>query len=61
MRSLLTTVFDVVDPERTFPELIKQSPAARNALDAIEMERRLGISCKGYFPELAAALARAST
>ncbi|MBS1143261.1 MAG: hypothetical protein H6R14_667 [Proteobacteria bacterium] len=57
---LLSTVFNLVDPERVFPELIKQSPSARNALEALEMERLLGISRSGYYPELAAILTRAS-
>ncbi|NTV72467.1 MAG: hypothetical protein HGA71_20290 [Azonexaceae bacterium] len=57
---LLTTIFTVVDAAETFPDLLSRSPAARNAAESQEMEHHIRISRTGYYPQLAAILARAS-
>ena len=45
---LLTTIFSVLDASAAFPDLLSQSPAARNALDCLQMERQIRSSCAGY-------------
>lgn len=57
---LLTTVFAFVDAAKTFPDLLNQSPAARNAAESLKMERQIRSSCAGYYPQLAVALKRAA-
>jgi hypothetical protein len=57
---LLTTIFTVVDSADTFTDLLSRSPSARNAAESLEMEHHLRISRTGYYPRLAAILARAS-
>lgn len=57
---LLTTIFSVVDARESFPDLLSQSPAARNTLECLQMERQIRSSCAGYFPELSVILQRAA-
>jgi len=57
---LLTTIFSVVDVREAFPDLLSQSPAARNTLECLQMERQLRNSCAGYYPQLAVILQRAA-
>jgi hypothetical protein len=57
---LLTTIFAVVDAAHAFPDLLNQSPAARNAADSLQIERHLEICRNGYYPLLAIILTRAS-
>jgi hypothetical protein len=57
---LLTTIFAVTDVAHALPDLLSQSPSARNAVESLEMEHHLGISRYGYYPQLAAILTRAS-
>ncbi len=57
---LLTTIFAVVDAARAFPDLLSQSPSARNAADSLEMELHLGIGRNAHYPQLATILTRAS-
>lgn len=57
---LLTTIFAAVDPASAFPDLLSQSSSARNAAEALEMERRLASNQSIYYPQLAAILSRAS-
>jgi hypothetical protein len=57
---LLTSIFSVVDAAKTFPDLLSRSPSARNAVESLKMEHQLRISRTGYYPRLAAILARAS-
>lgn len=58
---LLTAVFSVVDAEEDFADLLSQSPAARNTLECLRMERQIHDSCAGYYPQLAVILQRAGT
>lgn len=57
---LLTTIFTVVNAAETFPDLLSRSPSARNAAESLEIEYHILISRTGYYPRLAAILARAS-
>jgi hypothetical protein len=57
---LLKTIFAVTDAANIFPDLLSQSPAARNAADSLEMEHHIRISRTGYYPRLAAILTRVS-
>lgn len=57
---LLTTIFSVLDARESFPDLLSQSPAARNTLDCLHMERQIRSSRAGYYPELAVILQRAA-
>jgi len=57
---LLTTIFSVVDAAEAFPDLLSQSPAARNALESLQMERQIRSSCAGYYPQLSVILKRAA-
>ncbi len=43
-----------------FPELLEQSAAARNAVEAIEIGHRIELSRLGFYPELALLLQRAA-
>jgi hypothetical protein len=45
---LLTTVFSVIDAHEAFPDLLSRSPAARNTLECLQMERQMRSSCAGY-------------
>jgi len=57
---LLTSIFTVIDAADAFPDLLSQSPSARSTAESLEMEHHLRISRTGYYPRLAAILARAS-
>ena len=57
---VLTTIFAVVDVQEAFPDLLSQSPAARNTLECLQMERQIRSSCAGYYPQLAVILQRAA-
>ena len=57
---LLTTIFSVVDSSEAFPDLLSQSPAARNALACLQMERQIQGSCADYYPQLVVVLRRAA-
>lgn len=57
---LLTTIFALVDAAETFPDLLSQSPAARNTREGLLMERQIRSSCAGYYPQLAVILQRAA-
>jgi len=57
---LLTTIFSVLDAQESYPDLLSQSPAARNTLECLRMERQIRSSCAGYYPQLAVVLKRAS-
>ena len=57
---LLTTIFSVLDAREAFPDLLSQSPAARNALECLQMERQIRSSCVGYYPQLSLILKRAA-
>jgi hypothetical protein len=56
----LTTIFSVVDSSEAFPDLLSQSPAARNALECLQMERQIQGSCADYYPQLVVVLRRAA-
>lgn len=58
--NLLLTIFGATDATRSFPSLLEYSAAAREAAESVEMERRIGISVLGYYPQLAIALNRIS-
>jgi len=58
--NLLLTIFGATDAARTFPNLLEHSAAAREAAESVEIERRIGISLLGYYPQLAVALNRIS-
>jgi hypothetical protein len=57
---LLTTIFTALDARLHLPDLLSQSPAARNTLECLHIERQLRTSCAGYYPELAVVLQRAA-
>lgn len=57
---VLTTIFSVVDVQEAFSDLLSQSPAARNTLECLQMERHIRSSCAGYYPQLAVILQRAA-
>lgn len=57
---LLARIFYVVDARIAFPILLKQSNAAREMAESIEIERHLAISRLIYYPELTALLGRVS-
>ena len=58
--NLLTTIFATLDAAESLPDLLNQSPAARNAAESLEMAHHLEISRSGYYPQLSAILTRAS-
>ena len=57
---LLATIFSVVDPKDAFPRLLEHSPAAREAVETVEINHRIAVSRLGYYPELSITLNRAS-
>lgn len=57
---LLTTIFLVVNADKEFPWLLKQSAAAREVAESIQIGRRIAVSRLIYYPHLAAILTRAS-
>ena len=57
---LLQLIFSATDAARSFPNLVKQSAAARDALDSVEIGERIEISRLAYYPQLNAILTRAA-
>lgn len=57
---VLREMFVLLDPQQHFPVLLKQSPAARELADSMQISRHIEISRLGYYPELSATLIRAS-
>ncbi|MDP3538865.1 MAG: hypothetical protein Q8S26_09190 [Azonexus sp.] len=57
---LLMTIFAVANANEDFPWLVKQSAAAREIAESIQIGRRIEVSRLGYYPQLAAILTRAS-
>jgi len=57
---LLMAVFNLTNASASFPELVKNSAAARELAESLEIERRIEISRLGYYPQLELALSRAS-
>lgn len=58
---LLAKIFYAVDARLVFPMLLKQSAAAREMAESIDIERHLAISRLVYYPELAALICRVSS
>lgn len=58
---LLARIFYTVDARLAFPMLLKQSAAAQEMAESIEIERHLAISRLVYYPELAALICRVSS
>lgn len=56
----LDKIFTLVDAKKYFPELLKQSAAARDAYDNVRLASKINTSVVGYFPDLAIALRRMS-
>jgi hypothetical protein len=56
--NLLFKIFSVVDANSHFPSLLRESNAAREVLEAIQVGRRIEISRTGFYPELAVVLQR---
>lgn len=56
--ALLARIFGVVDPRRVFPVLMKESPAAREAAEAIAIGRRIETSRLIYYPQLTVVINR---
>lgn len=57
---LLSKIFYVVDASKVFPMLLKQSEAAREMAESVQIERRISISRLVFYPELAALINRVS-
>lgn len=57
---LLAKIFYAVDARLVFPALLKQSAAAQEMAESVEIERHLTISRLVYYPELAALICRIS-
>jgi hypothetical protein len=57
---VLREMFVLLDPQQHFPVLLKQSPAAREIAESLEIARHIEISRLGYYPELTAVIIRAS-
>jgi hypothetical protein len=57
---VLREIFVLLDPHLNFPILLEHSPAARDVAESLKISRRIEISRRGYFPELATVLHRAA-
>ncbi len=57
---LLVKIFALIDPNRHFPGLLRQSPAAREVAEALHVTHRLQTDRKGIYPELSEILQRVS-
>jgi len=57
---LLMNIFSLVDATNAFPRLLKQSAAARELAEAVQIAQRLEISREKFYPRLVALLNRAA-
>lgn len=55
---LLLRICNLTNARQSFPGLLEQSAAAREAAESIEIARHLAISRLGFYPELAALMSR---
>ena len=55
---LLARIFSVVDAQLFFPMLLRQSAAAREMGESIEIGRHINLSRLGFYPELSALMCR---
>ena len=57
---LLLLIFSATDANKSFPSLVKQSAAARDALESVEIGRHIELSRLAYYPQLSVILNRAA-
>ena len=58
---LLLLIFSATDAAKSFPSLVKQSAAARDALESVDIGARIEISRLAYYPQLNLIINRAAT
>ena len=55
---LLLRICNLADAKQSFPDLLAQSAAVREAAESVEIARHLTVSRLGFYPELAALMGR---
>lgn len=58
--ALLVTIFGLIDAPKVFPSLLKQSAAARETAESIQIGHHISVSRVVFYPELAALMSRAA-
>lgn len=57
---ILITIFSLVDADECFASLLKNSVAARDIAESIQIGHRIQLSRQGFYPQLATLLNRVS-